>query len=443
MAEHLARTVHKPISEADPVAEEIRRVLLGRLDGLAPCRVLVGYSGGMDSSVLLHLVSALLKNGTDFGSVRIPFHAHAVHVHHGLSADADAWEAFCRRHAAQAEIPFTTLRVKVSQDKNQSPEEAARTARYEAFRRFMQSGDVLLLAHQQDDQAETLLLQLLRGSGPQGLAAMPEFRQFARGFILRPMLKLPRSRVSAYARENGLHWVDDLSNANTDYDRNYLRRRLVPVIAERWPQWSRTLGRAADHQSEAAAVMNQAADGLLKLCMGSDNTLDVAAVLPLNDNEKRLLLRRWLQQCGMKPPSLRRLRHLIASFLSGLSSSGGVVCWPGTEVRRYRNKLYAMEPLLPITQKPEVVWRSDTDLNLPQVNKTLSWCQLREQSPELAAASSLVVRLRCGGETYLHPGKKFHKPLKKLFQELGIPPWQRDRIPLIYAEGELRLRWRL
>ncbi len=397
---------------------------------LAARRVLIAYSGGVDSTALLHAATQCLA----------PAELVAVHVNHGLHADADEWERFCRRTAARLGVVFQALHV-VAEARGRSPEEAARNARYAALRTLVQSGDVLMTAHHRDDQSETVLLQLLRGAGPDGLAGMPVCADFGDGRIARPLLDTPRTQIERYARECRLGWRDDPANNDLRYDRNYVREQLAPVLRERWPAWRETLARAARHQADAREIIGRVAQQRYLHCRDAGGTLSVARCLELHDAERKVVLRHWLKRAGLPTPSERQLLHLIGVLLSGDASSGALVCWPGAEVRHYRGRLYAMAPRTPPADAGARRWLCGTDLELPEVNARLTWRRLCERAPELADAPALTVRLRRGGEKYAYAGGRCHKRLKKVFQELGVPPWERDRVPLIYLGDELRVVW--
>ena len=413
---------------------DIAHCLDGLPAGSPVVRVLIAYSGGMDSTVLLH---AALQCAVDSKPEWT-----AVHVNHGLHADADEWEWFCRRMAKRLGVSFQPLRVSVAQG-GRSLEKAARDARNTAFKTLMRDGDVLMTAHHRDDQAETVLLQLLRGGGPAGLAAMPVCTRFGAGCLVRPLLNRPRAEIEQYARAHHLEWLDDPANDDLRYDRNYLRRRLAPLLNARWPGWCATVSRAARHQAEACSLIRQIALQKYPGCCAEDGTLLMARCLELSAAEKNVVLRYWLKQRGLPTPSEKQLQQLNAALLSGCAREGALIRWPGAEVRYYRGRLYAMHPLPRFASQPtgQFVrhWRGGTDLELPEINATLTWQQLTERAPELSTVSWLTVRLRRGGEKYAF--KSGHKCLKKVFQERGVPPWERARVPLIYVGDELRVVW--
>lgn len=403
---------------------------LGRLPPVT--RHWLAYSGGRDSHALLHAAAQLRDGGFP-----IPF--HAVHVDHGLQAASPAWAQHCAAVCAALSIPLTSLRVHAHPAPGESPEAAARHARYEAIAGLIETGDCLLTAHHQDDQAETLLLQLLRGGGPHGLAAMPGLAPFARGWHARPLLAFPRSELQRYAELHGLRWIDDPSNADTGYDRNYLRGVVMPVVRERWPAAARVLTRSAAHQAEAAQLLDALAAQDLALCKGEyAETLSISALAALDAARQRNLLRYWLKRLGHKLPDSARLAQVQHTVLGAAPDREPVVGWEGTELRRYRGNLYALRASLPHAAAFERPWNVTEPLQLPG-GALLTAVPARGAGikRELCAERNISVRYRRGGERCRPAPRAPLRPLKKLLQERGVPPWRRERLPLIYVGDEL------
>ena len=418
--------------------EYVIRLIRGDAPQSSAGRVLIAYSGGMDSTVLLHVAAQCLVEGDD--------RLVAVHVNHGLNADADEWERFCRREATRLGVGFRCLRVNAAVRttgvaRGRSPEEAARAARYAALKALMQKGDVLMTAHHQSDQAETVLLQLLRGAGPDGLAGMPVCVGFGNGRLARPLLGTPYGEIKRYAHDNGLGWLDDPMNDDLRYSRNYLRRRLAPLLEEHWPAWQDTLSRVARHQAEARELIGQVARQRYLQCRAAGDTLSAARCRGLSGPEQKAVLRYWIGQWGLPTPSERQLLHLMGTLLRTDVRSGAMMSWPGAEIHHYRGCLYAMEPRTPLVGLFSWEWPCGTDLEMSEIGTKLTWLRLVERAPDLRDAPLLTVRLRRGSERCAYAGGRFHKRLKKVFQESGVPPWQRDRVPLIYLGDELRLVW--
>lgn len=347
---------------ADPGGLELR----GR-------RVAVGLSGGVDSVVLLDVLRRLRAAHR--------FHLSAVHVHHGLSPNADAWARFCRGLCRRWQVPLTVRRVKIDK-RGRGLEAAARAARREVFGR--QPADVIALAHQLDDQAETVLLNLLRGAGARGASAMPVVGRLGEKILWRPLLAVARSEVLAYARSRGLAWVDDESNADESLTRNFLRRRVGPLLESRFPRWRESLARAARH-------------------------------FAAREDKARLALREYLRGAGLRPPSEAKL----AEMLRQLTGKGArtAIAHDGAVLRVYRGRVSVDRAV-------------GGELRLrPARGRGIDAARL--------ARARLTLRPRTGGERLQIDARRPRRTLKNLFQEAGVPPWERERLPLLYCDGEL------
>jgi tRNA(Ile)-lysidine synthase len=431
------------------------RALLESLAGhAAPAGLAVAFSGGRDSTVLLHAAAR--------AAGRLPA-LRALHVDHGLHADAPRWRAHCAATCSVLGVPFTALAVDARPARGESPEAAARAARYAALAGVLAPGEWLLTAHHRDDQAETLLLQLLRGAGVSGLAAMPARARFAGGWLVRPLLDLDRAALAAYAAAHDLAWCEDPDNAGLARDRNFLRHEILPRLAQRWPAAARCLARSAAHCAEADGLLEVLATGDLANLVEPQRPaeLPVAALGRLPPPRRRLLLRHWLDQLGLPRPGQRVLARIEHEALGAARDRNPRVAWPGGEVRRYRGLLHARVPEADPTPPPQA-WDPATELLLPggrlraepAIGAGLARARLGDQP--------LTVRPRVGGERLRLPGRRT-RPLKKLLQEAGVPPWRRASLPLVYvgealaavadlwvaepfqaAAGEpgLRLRWR-
>ena len=354
-------------------------------------RIAVGLSGGVDSVVLLHLLKRRYERSYDLS---------AVHVHHGLSPNADAWAGFCRRLCRQLQVPLTIRKVKVKES-GQGLEAAAREARYRAF--MKEKAGVIALAHNLDDQAETVLMNLLRGAGLRGASGMPERARREGKLLLRPLLNVSRGSIVAYARQHELEWVEDESNADESLTRNFVRRRLGPLIETRFPGWKNALARAARHFASRDA--------------GAER-----------------LLRSYLQSKGLRAPSEAKLVEMLKQLTA--KSSGTRLEHDGTVLRLYRDKLFVDSAPRPVEAFAPVPWKGERRLQIPALGG-----ELRFTSGEGIAAAHLnnqfVIKLRSGGERLqLHP-RRPRRTLKNLFQEAGVPSWARERMPLLYCGKDL------
>lgn len=390
-------------------------------------RLLLAYSGGLDSQVLLHRLATgpALTAGREL---------LAVHVHHGLYPHADDWVLFCERCCAALDVAFRVLHVDARPRPGESPEGAARRARYAALREQMDDRTALLTAHHRADQAETVLLALLRGAGPRGLAAMPAARAFPPGVLLRPLLDCERAALRDYAARHSLDWIDDPANVDPAFDRNYLRGDVLPLLRARWPAVERCLARSARHCAEAAELLEQLAEQDLVRVGSAGDTLSVERLRDLAPARQRNLLRFWLRRLELTTPDERRLQVVLDEVLTAGRDRRPCVHWPGGELRRHRGRLYAMVPLpaLPAADT-ELDWNGCMPLTLPDGSRLI----LHATNAPEPLRGPYTVRFRRGGERF-HPAGRVHgQTLKKLLQAAGIPPWWRERLPLLYRDERL------
>lgn len=403
----------------------ITQTLSAALAALAkpPARVVVALSGGLDSTCLLHAVCSLQG----------PLPIVALHVNHGLSANAGQWQQHCQALAGEWGAAFVAARVQVV-DGGHGLEAAARAARYAAFARELRAGDVLLLAHHSDDQLETLLLRLMRGTGPAGLAGMPVMRELGAGLLLRPWLQVSKTELLGYAQLHGLHWVEDDSNAHTQFDRNYLRQQVVPALRARWPQAS-TRGTAASRHlaSEQALLAAYAAEDYQQLAPQHErlgHSVLLAPLLQWQPARAGHLLRYWLQQNGCRAPSAVQLHELQWQLRAGDNQQIAVMVDGDQSVRRYQQRLYLLPALcLPTAGESFTTgmpWRASDGSHL---RATASGAGL---APGTYQVRYRQTALRC------HPVHRAHsQTLKKLLQEYALEPWLRNHVPLLYANDQL------
>lgn len=387
--------------------------------------LVVAFSGGADSTALLHGLAAL----------KLP-RLRAVHVHHGLQAAADGWADHCTRQCAALGVALAICRVAVDQHR-QGPEAAARAARYAALRQAMQADEVLVTAHHQDDQAETLLLRLLRGSGVFGLAAMPELRRFDPGWLWRPWLDLPRARLRAYVVAHGLTHVEDAHNQDPRYARSFLRQVVMPQLQQRWPGANRALARSARLQADAVLVLRErAADDLAAMqrdrpgAMLPAFQLRIADLLQLSPPRQRNLLRHWIESQGLPLPFHDGLSRLDRELFGARADAMPVLRWPGAELRRYRDTLFLLAPLPPPAAM-EQPWSGTGDCLLP------AGCGQLHGSTTLAAGGPYTVQVPVPPQAFRPARSARARALKNLFQERGIPPWVRLRTPALLRQGEV------
>ncbi len=393
-------------------------------------RLLVAYSGGRDSHTLLALL-AKHRQG-------LPL--HAIHIHHGLQAQADSWQQHCQDVCQALAVELTVCPVNARPQQGEGPEAAARAARYQALGGQLQKGDCLLTAHHQNDQAETMLLQLLRGCGPEGLAAMPFSKALGKGRQVRPWLAIERSQIEACARQWGLQWIDDPSNDNTDLGRNFLRQQIIPQLQRHWPSMNRTLARNAVFFAEASELLESQAESDWQVCREGAERLSIASLRELPEARQRGLLRYWCRQRHIAPPASRHLQRILTDLLDARSDGQPRVDWPGGEVLAWRGHLYARRRRPRHEACPCIPWSPASQPRLPlPTGGTLS-LQTTEQGgldASLLQGQAISISFRQGGERITLAGQPHHRRLKSLLHDADIPPWQRAEIPLLYIGDEL------
>ncbi|MCG6886328.1 MAG: tRNA lysidine(34) synthetase TilS [Proteobacteria bacterium] len=409
--------------------------LFAQLGQLPPAkRYWIAYSGGCDSTVLLHALAELRSRLPDCT-------LGAVHVNHNLQEQAADWASHCRTICKSLVIPLREISVDARASSGSSPEAAARAARYAAFKQVLTAGEGLLLAQHRDDQAETLLLQLLRGAGPRGLAAMPSHRPFGAGWLGRPLLDFSRAELVQYARQAGLHWIEDPSNFDTGIERNFLRQRLWPQLQSRWPALTATLARAASHQAEAARLLQQlAAEDWQRLQPDGNQNLSIAALSTLSPERQRNLLRYWIGTIhGLAVPDQQRLKRILSEVVPARVDANPVLGWPGVVLRRYDGQLWLSDDSVPAGTRSESVlaWDLRQPLEMDAVRRLVVSPARRGLASRWRDQANVTVRFRQGGEICRPAGRAHHHPLKKLFQEWRVPPWQRGQVPLIYVDDDL------
>jgi tRNA(Ile)-lysidine synthase len=386
----------------------------------------IAFSGGLDSSVLLHLLADWAEHE------ELP-PLSAIHVHHGLQPAADAWPEHCAQVCARLDIPLDIVRVQVAP--GASLEQAARRARYAAFAERLGPGEILLGAQHRDDQAETLLFRLLRGAGVRGLAAMPVSRSLGCGTLLRPLLGCSRAELHAYAQSHGLAWVEDPSNADERFTRNFLRRRVMPLLAERWPQLAASLSRSAGHLGEAQQLLEELAEMDLLAARGACAlpwlplpSLDLSGVAVLSDARQRNLLRHWLAPLSRMPDS----DHWAGWYDLRDAAADATPIWKlaDGELHRAEGRLW---------------WLSGDWLKPPQPFDLP--CGALGEPVELPGNGRVNLsgelpqghwhlRYRVGGESLQVPGRG-RRDLKRLLNEMRVPPFVRSRLPLLFDGDEL------
>lgn len=312
--------------------QAIKSALTTQLAPLETASCCVAFSGGLDSTALLYALAALRAEVTGL-------QVRAVHINHHLLPQANEWAAHCSSVAAKLDVPLKVVDVNVVQGAGISTEASARDARYRVLEDELQDGELLLTAHHQEDQLETVLLQLLRGAGVTGLSAMPADAPFGRGRHLRPLLDVSRAELEEQVRTSGLTWVEDSSNAALEYDRNYLRHNVIPALRERWPGAAATATRSARHLAEAQSLLDELARIDLASAVEGEALL-VSALQVLTPSRARNLLRFWIREHGFRPPSTVKLQEVLRQMLESRPDAHPRVAWEGAEIHRRRGRLY-------------------------------------------------------------------------------------------------------
>lgn len=386
-------------------------------------KLVIGFSGGLDSTVLLHALAS-----------HPSLHAKllAVHINHGISSNALSWQQHCEQFCQNLGVNFISEAVQFDRDAN--IEEGARVARYAVFSALLTEKDCLVLGHHQDDQAETVLLQLLRGAGVDGLAAMAELGVLGKGVIARPCLNTSRLQLEQYATSQQLLWIEDESNQDICYSRNYLRQKILPLLTDKWPGAVGNLARTALHCQQAKSNLDALAlQDCPELSFASDS-LCITPLLQLDFARIVNVLRAWLKKRHIQAPSTALLHRMIDELIFARIDAIPQVNWDEVVVRRYQQHLYLDKKNT--TRLPN--YSEWEEFPSPLIFGVDGFCVTAEPAQQglvVPLKAKIAIRFRQGGETFFLHGQT--KQLKKLFQEWQIPPWQRERTPLLYINDEL------
>jgi len=390
----------------------------------------LGLSGGLDSVTLLSILLELAP--------ALKFSLRAVHVNHGISPNAARWAEFCGGLCTRLGVPLQLESVDISPHRHLGLEGAARRSRHEAFARV--DADFVVLAQHSDDQAETLLLRLLRGAGLRGLAAMSALCSIPgmRARLLRPLLAVSRAEIETHARLRGLEWVEDESNADTIRRRNFLRRDVFPLLERQFPGARATVARAAAHLAEARELLDEMARADFERCAGAEG-VNVADLRGLGEARAKNLLRYWCETKNIEPLSAARTGELLRQLSESRPDARIGLAVPGWTFLRYRERLYLRHASETIARNLCEVWDGANVLPMLSLGGVLKFKPEEGRGLSLAKlrAGRVTVRLRQGGERLRLDARRPRRTLKNLFQERGVPPWRRDRLPLVYCGDEL------
>ncbi len=406
--------------------------LTSRVDAARWC---VALSGGADSCALLHL----LQNWRAVRPKNSP-PLMAIHVNHGMQTASDDWQAHCEALCGAWNIPIVVVRA-VVENAGKGAEAAARDARYRAFEGEITLGDVLFMGHHLDDQVETYFLRLMRGSGLSGLSAMSNSRALGDGELLRPLLGVQRSELEAYVEHHQLSVIEDPSNFDLTIDRNYLRQRVLPLLADRWSGYRQTVSRAAGHASVAQAVIEECLPqpATVVSVMG-DPGIEQRALNSVSIDAAMIKMRSWLRAQGCSMPDQLLLAEFMRQLRESAAAASPRLSNGNFELQRYRNRIYLLPKLSEDvdTGKPEqdISLAIGEECSIPGLGK-LTLAPATAAGLRLDAEDRLTIRWRQGGERCRPMGRAYHQRLKKLLQAFLVPPWWRERIPLVYLDDEL------
>lgn len=408
----------------------LRELLKQKLDAFSDVRrFVVAYSGGADSHALLHALVSL----------ELPQDILALHVNHGLSSHADNWQLHCETVCRDLQVRFCAERANIRQN-GTGVENAARQARYDIFSRHVVAGDVLLMAHHADDQIETFFLRLLRGAGVRGLGGMPEWRAIGDGCLYRPWLACSRGDIRDYAGSHQLLWVEDESNVDLQFDRNYLREEVLPVLQARWPQAGLSIARSMAWCGEADAVTDELADIDYFACYPHAErhgySLAYAYLRGLSRARRRNVLRMWFTRSGIPVPGHRILDAIQQQTMDSRIDASPLVEWENWQCRRHQGRLYVMPALQPM--ESERIWQCRVEDGLSDASfGELTFAAVSGSGMRIDPARPLTISFAREGVRCRPAGREHSQSLKKLFQECGVPPWLRERTPLIYQDEQL------
>ncbi|POT55859.1 tRNA lysidine(34) synthetase TilS [Citrobacter amalonaticus] len=415
-------------------------------------QILVAFSGGLDSTVLLHQLVQWRERHPDV-------HLRAIHIHHGLSPHAESWVQHCEAVCEQWRVPLLVERVTLVDD-GLGIEAHARRARYQAFAGTLLPGEILVTAQHLDDQCETFLLALKRGSGPAGLSAMGESSPFAGTQLIRPLLTQSRRALEQWAQAHALSWIEDESNQDDTYDRNFLRLKVVPLLQQRWPHFTQATARSAALCAEQESLLDELLAQDLADCVTPRGGLQLAPLMTMSVVRRAALLRRWLMMLNAPMPSRDALERIWQEVVCARADASPCLRFGEYEIRRYQSQLWWIKSVIGQSETV-IVWPSwQTPLMLPAGLGTVQLVAGGElRSPR--AAEPVSIRFKASGVLHI-VGRNGGRKLKKIWQELAVPPWRRDTTPLLFygdtliaaagafvtldglAEGEsgVRLEWK-
>ena len=407
---------------APPATFNTERLLASLARLPTPEKYWIGFSGGADSTALLQAMHECREE--------LPAPIHALHFHHGLQSEADSWQDHCKSFCEAREIPYLSERLRIDKSSRQSPEEASRNSRYRAVANVLGLHEMYLTAHHAEDLAETLFLNLVRGSGIEGLAGIPVLRNLEHGWVARPLLETRRRELEAFLRAREIDWLNDPSNEDTTFDRNYLRQELFPVLEKRWPGMVQRLSRTARNARISASAMAMFIEGQSGDLIRDRFKMPVHKLLELEPEMQTLILRQWLRRHEIPVLPEQRLREFLKQLADADVENLAEVQWEDWMIKHYQLDLW-LHRRKPYLGCPEIPWRDTMEVDLgPDTG------QLALIGPSTRIPEGWVVRARQPGDRIrVQPGGSSQK-LKHFFQATSVPPWLRPGIPVLEWAGE-------
>lgn len=419
---------------------KIELALISAIEKHPEMPLVIAYSGGVDSQVLLYALASIRQKSTISNPLTV------CHVNHGLSKNANDWQLFAEETCEKLNLALEVVEVNINVKTQQSLEAQAREARYMALQSIYNRPSLIITGHHSDDQAETFLLALKRGSGLKGLSAMSTETNFGDDILLRPLLDTPRTEVVNYARNLSLSWIEDESNADTQFDRNFLRNDIIPLLINRWPSLVKTINRSSDHCREGQLLLNELATEDLKKCQYQQNSLLIEELTKLSQNRFNNVIRYYLEQNRCLMPSSQQLAQLFQQLNAGDDKNPEVKVGDNY-LRRYKEALYLTAEYADIRQWFTNVTLCETEnyIDLPDNLGKLSilkteFSENLKSKQQIALpneATEITIRFGHNNPTCLPDYRNHSRSLKKVLQELNIPTWQRKRIPFLYFDDVL------
>lgn len=415
-------------------ASDVMATLLDISNGLPPAanekrRIVLAFSGGIDSSALLHILSGD-ESKKNFSIV-------AAHVNHNIQSDSNRWAKHCRSVASDYDVPFLEQTIVCKPTPGESSEAWARDQRYRWFKEIIKAGDLLLTAHHQDDQLETFFLQLIRGAGPHGLGGIRSIRSFGDGFLARPMLTKSREEVRTYLVNQQIPYIEDPSNRNPDFDRNYLRAEIVPRLRARWPHVARSVSNASEVQRALADELDKRADVFLNENRSNGGGLSRADLLAVSPDDRFSIFRQWCIHSGVQLLERRHFYEIEKTIFDRVPNPTLIIEWKNAVLRFFRGELYLSQWEQTFDPSLRFAWNLRDPLKLPNGLLKTDVGHGETLDPKFRDYPIQVGFYQRVGER-CHPSTRGHsQTLKKLFQEWHVPPWMRNKVPIIWIDGKI------